>query len=86
MSVLAFEIVRPGRYRLAAAYSGGRSEPVAVLAVGRNFVGRLVLTILAAVGSGLLGFLGALTLALVTFFQLRRMQRAAASAAAPGMR
>jgi hypothetical protein len=75
VSVLAFEITKPGRYRLTAAYPGGRSEPVAVLAVGQGFVGRLVMTILGAVGSGLIGFFAALTIALVTFFQRRKMRR-----------
>lgn len=86
VSVLAFDIPRAGRYRLVAAYDGGRTTPVTVLAVGRNFVGRLVLTILTAVGCVFAGFGTALTVTLITYFQRRRMRRAAESAAAPGMR
>src|SRR6185312_8487947 len=56
VSVLAFEIAHPGRYRLTAAYSGGRTEPVAVLAVGHGFLGRLFRTVLGAVGSAFAGF------------------------------
>lgn len=82
VSVLAFEITKPGRYRLTAAYPGGRSEPVTVLAVGQGFVGRLVMTILGAVGSGLLGFFAALVIALITFFQRRKLRRRAAAAGA----
>jgi len=77
VSVLAFEIAQPGRYRLTAAYANGQSEPQTVLAVGSGFVWTLVRTILSAIGVVFLGFAGALALALTTFLRRRRMSRAA---------
>src|SRR5258708_1707785 len=40
-SVLAFDIVQPGRHRLSAAYSGGLNEPQTGLAVRRGGCCRL---------------------------------------------
>jgi hypothetical protein len=77
VSVLSFDIVRPGKYRLTAAYGAGRSGATAVLAIGQGFLGRLLLTIFAAIGLAFTGFAVALAIGLVTFFQRRRMQRAA---------
>lgn len=77
VSVLAFDIARSGRYRLDAAYPGGRDEPVGVLAIGREFVWRLLGSIFAAVGCGLAGFGAALALVLTTYFRRRRMRRTA---------
>jgi membrane associated rhomboid family serine protease len=78
VSVLAFEIARPGRSRLIAAYSGGRTEPAAVLTVGHGFFVKLLATILGAISAAAAGFVGGLVIALVTYFQRRRMRRAAA--------
>jgi hypothetical protein len=75
VSVLAFDIVKPGSYRLAAAYDDGRSGPMTILAVGRNFLGRLLVTIFGAFGVGFAGFIAALVLTLVTFLRRRRMLR-----------
>jgi hypothetical protein len=78
VSVLAFDIARPGRYRFGAAYDDGRTEPKTVLAVDRGLFGRLLRTILVAIGSVFAGFIAALTLALTTYFRRRRLARAAA--------
>jgi hypothetical protein len=77
-SVLAFDIAQPGRYRLSASYSGGRSEPQTVLAVGHGFFGRLFGTIFGAIGAVFAGFAVALVLVLTTYFRRRRMLRAGA--------
>jgi hypothetical protein len=79
VSLLAFDIVHPGQYRFDASYDGGRTEPAAVLAIGQGFVGRLLMTIFGAIGAAFAGFVIALVLALVTFFNRRRMRRAAAA-------
>jgi len=55
-SVLAFDIREPGAYRIAARYDDGRDQPQAVLAVGYNFMPRLLTIIfggLAIVFSGI---------------------------------
>lgn len=79
VSVLAFDIARPGRYRLTARYDGGKTEPVAVLAVGQGFVGRLIGTIFGAVAAAFAGVIIGLVIALITFFQRRRAQFAVAN-------
>ncbi len=73
ISVLAFEIAAPGRYRLTATYSAGQAEPQTVLAVGHGFVGQLVGTIFAAIGAAFAGFAAALALVLTTYFRRRRL-------------
>jgi hypothetical protein len=77
VSVLSFDIIRPGKYRLIAAYGAGRSGATAVLAIGQGFLGRLLLTIFAAIGLAFAGFAAALAIVLITFFKRRRIQRAA---------
>jgi hypothetical protein len=76
VSVLAFDIAEPGRYRLSGSYRDGRAEPRAVLAIGHGFVGRLLGTIFAALGAGFGGFVAAVAIAIVTFVKRRRMVRA----------
>ncbi|HXP02852.1 MAG TPA: hypothetical protein VN808_01950 [Stellaceae bacterium] len=83
-SVLAFDIAKPGRYRLGAAYSGGRTEPQTVLAVSRGFLGRLIGAIFGAIGSVFAGFIAALVLVLTTYFRRRKMLRAAQAGTATG--
>jgi hypothetical protein len=78
-SAWAFAIAQPGHYRLTATYVGGQAEPQTVLAIWRGFVGGLVRTIFGAIGSIFAGFLGALALALTTYFRRRRVQRIALS-------
>jgi hypothetical protein len=80
VAVLAFDAERAGRYRLTGAYDDGRTIPKTVLAVDRGFFTRLLRTIALAFGSAGVGTAAALVIALVTFFQRRKMLRAAASA------
>jgi len=80
-SVLAFDIARPGRYRLVAAYGGGRGEPQTVLAVGHGFFSRLLLTIGGAIAAVFTGAGLALALVLTTYFRRRRDRRRAQAAA-----
>jgi hypothetical protein len=82
-SVFAFDITAPGRYRLSAAYSGGRGEPQTVIAVGRGFFGRLIGTIFGAIGSVFAGFIAALVLVLTTYFGRRKMLREAQAGTPP---
>jgi len=44
-SILAFDITRPGVYRLAAAYEDGRAQPQAVLATSHGFLADLLTTV-----------------------------------------
>jgi hypothetical protein len=83
VSVLAFDVTHPGRYRLAAAYDNGRSGLKTVLAVDLGLFGRIFRTIGVAFGLGGLGAVLALILALVTFFRRRRMLRPATAARFP---
>ena len=76
-SVWSFEIARPGRYRLVAAYPGGAAEPRTVLTIWRGFVGGLLKTILGALAAMFIGFLGTLLLVLTTYFRRRRLARLA---------
>jgi hypothetical protein len=81
VSVLAFEIARPGNYRLDARYDGGRTGPQAVLAIGQGFLGRLFGTIFGAIGAMFAGTIAAVAIASVTFFTGRRARRAATAGA-----
>ena len=78
VSVLAFEIGRPGRYRIDAGYDGGRTEPAVVLAIGQLSVGGLVMTIFGAIGSAVAGVIGGIVIALITYFTRDRARRRAA--------
>jgi len=73
VSVFAFTITQPGRYRLNADY-GGHSGPQTVLAIGQEFIWSLLRTIFGAIGSVLAGFGVALALVLTTYFRRRRAQ------------
>jgi hypothetical protein len=73
VSILAFTIAEPGRYRLTADY-GGHSGPQTVLAIGQEFIWSLLRTIFGAIAAGLAGFGAALALVLTTYFRRRRMQ------------
>jgi hypothetical protein len=83
VSILAFDIVRPGRYRLAGAYDDGRTSPRTVLAIDLGLFTRLLRTIALACGPAAVGTLAALIIGLVTFFQRRKMLRAATMARFP---
>lgn len=78
-SLLEFDIVTPGKYKLSATYSSGRSEPQTVLAISSGFAGRLVRTILGALAAAFLGFGIALALILTTYFRRRRLRAYAAA-------
>jgi hypothetical protein len=71
-SVLAFDIDKPGTYRLTAAYDDGRQQPQAVLAVSGTFVGDLLMTIFMALGVAFAGLVGALVIAIVVLIRRRR--------------
>jgi hypothetical protein len=79
VSVLAFDVPQPGRYRLAGAYDDGKSDPKTVLAVDLGLFGRMFRTITTAFFVGGVGALAALLIVLVTFFQRRKMVRAGAT-------
>jgi hypothetical protein len=78
VSVLEFDVATAGGYRLGAAYADGRAEPLTVLAVGRNFAGDLVATILGTVAFALAGLGSAVPIFVVTLLKRRSaMERAA---------
>ena len=83
VSVLAFNVTHPGRYRLAAANNNGRSGLKTTLAVDLGLFGRIFRTIGLTFGIGGLGALLALILVLVTFFRRRRMLRPAMASRVP---
>ena len=66
-SLLAFDIERPGRFRLSASPANGGDEPKTVLAVSQGVVGRIFHLILVMLGISSigLGIAGALVLLVV---------------------
>ena len=72
-SMFAFEMAAPAEVRVAASYAAGQTGPQTVLAIGRSFIGRLVVTIIGAVFAVLTGFGAALALFLTTYFRRRRL-------------
>ena len=74
VSILAFDIAQPGRYRLSAAYGDARSHGKTVLAVEHGFVARLG-TIAATIGTALSGIVAAVVIAAVTFARRSRLAR-----------
>lgn len=80
VSVLAFEVEHPGRFRLTAAYADGRAEPRTVLAVGQGFVGELLRAIFGTVGIGFASIGAAVAIWVVTLLKRRNALRAAGRA------
>lgn len=72
-SVFEFEIATPGRYRLTAAYEGGRAEPKLVLAVGQGFVGGLLKTIFTAIGIAFTGVIAAAITVIVVWRKRKKV-------------
>jgi hypothetical protein len=64
-SLFDFVVSEPGAYRIAAVYADGRKEPQAVLAVGRGFIGDLLITILGAIAFAVGGTGGAIVVAIL---------------------
>lgn len=86
--VLAFEVDRPGAYRLSADYPGG-SGPETVLAVGGGIGTRIAMTVVGSITLAGGAFLLALGIGIITFVRRRRARRRAAPpaighTAAPG--
>lgn len=73
-AVLVFDIAEPGLYQVAGTYEGGEGSAT-VIAVGHSFGRKLLMTIVGAIGIGLIGLLLALTIAVVTFVRRRRHAR-----------
>lgn len=48
-AIFKFTIVNPGLYQISAAFSDGRSHPQAILAIGQNILGNLLLAVLAPI-------------------------------------
>lgn len=66
-SIYAFEIDRPGRYRLAADLADGRKEPKAVLAIEHGMLGEMFSLIFGTIAIAFagLGVAGAIVLAVL---------------------
>ncbi len=76
-SIFEFEIVEPGPYRVTAAYADGRRSPEVVLAIGHDFMGKLLTTIFGGLAIMIVGLGGAGVIAVVTY--LKRDRAIAAS-------
>ncbi len=72
VSILEFEIAEPGRYRISAAYTDGRSTPKLVLAIGHDFVGKLMVTIFGGIGIMVAGLGGAGAIVAITYVKRDR--------------
>ena len=84
VGIFEFKITEPGRYRLSAAYEGGRTEPRTVLAVGSGFVASLLATIFGALAFAFGGVILGAIIAVVVFVKRRKARQFAM--AAPTMR
>ncbi len=78
-AVLTFAVKQPGRYRLAARFDDGRAEAVTVLAVGHDFLGLLLRTLMGTIGLVLGSIVVAAVIVGITYQQRRRARRAAAT-------
>lgn len=76
VSVAEFTIEQAGEYLLTCAYGGGRNEPRVVMVVGRpeGFV-QGILSILSAVGVGLLAMIAAIVIFAVVLIKRRNANR-----------
>jgi len=74
VGAFTFEVATPGSYRLAARYADGRREPRVVLAIGRNFMGGLLITVFGGLAIAFGGGALAVWIAVRTF----RRRKAAA--------
>lgn len=78
-SLFDFEARTPGTYQISAAYDDGRKEPQTVLAVSRDFFGRLMVTILGSLALAFTGMGIAIAIAVVVFIKRRRARLAGAA-------
>jgi hypothetical protein len=80
-SIFTFTITEPGTYRFIASYEDGRTDPQAVLAIGRGFMASLLKTILGGLA---IAFGGAVIAAAIAISVYRRRRRALAPPPARG--
>ncbi len=76
VSILEFEIAEPGRYRISAAYADGRSAPKVVLAIGHDFMGKLMVTIFGGIGIMFASLGGAGAIIAITYIKRDRAMSA----------
>lgn len=81
VSIAAFDVSEPGWYRIGASMAGQRQVTPFVLAVGHEFGGNLVRTVLIALAIALAGFGPAIAIACITYINRRKAQRAPAAIA-----
>lgn len=74
-SVLQFTITQPGRYEFSADYSGGQVGPEVVLAIGRDFTGKLLATILGSIAVFFGSFVLAIVILAVTFIKRQKAKK-----------
>ena len=76
VSIFEFAIADPGPYRVSAAYAGGGDSPAVVLAIGHDFMGKLLAIILGGFGIMIAGLGGAGAIAAVTYVKRERAMTA----------
>ncbi|MEI7835834.1 MAG: hypothetical protein WCK05_05415 [Planctomycetota bacterium] len=74
--VFQFDITEPGEYVLTGTISGPGANAPAVLAVGDDFMKKLLVTIFGCMGSMFGGVILAVGVILLTFFKRRKARRA----------
>lgn len=82
VGIFEFRIAAPGRYRLTAAYDGGRTEPRTVLSVGSGFVASLLGTIFGGLGFAFGGVILGVAIAVPVFVKRRKAAQFAMAAPA----
>ena len=76
VSIFEFAIADPGPYRVSAAYAGGGDSPAVVLAIGHDFMGKLMAIIFGGFGVMIAGLGGAGAITAVTYVKRDRAMAA----------
>lgn len=78
-AVFQFSIDQPGVYQLSAGYPKGQQGPEIVLAVGKDFTARLLLTIFGGIALVFASFAIAVAIALIAFLKRSKKKERMAS-------
>ncbi len=83
VSVWEFKVEQPGALEIACTYEG-KEGPEVVLAVGKDFTGKLVATIFGAIGVLFLSVIAGIAIAVVTLLKRIKAEKALRGSTASG--
>ena len=75
VSMFEFRVAQPGTYVFSATYGPGKEGPEVVMAIGHDFTGRLVATILGGLGLFFGSFAAAVAIFLVTLIKRSKARK-----------